>query len=74
MTAIHCNIDDAPHSQGIRLSISARFDIADQLRKANTGVLDGLGPTLVEGEPPSPVVVSGLVPCRVVLLWDDDTP
>ena len=37
----HCNIDMAPQSQGIRVSISMRFDIADQHLKANTGVLLG---------------------------------
>ena len=39
--ATHCSIDKPPQSQGIRMSISARFDIADQHPKANRGALDG---------------------------------
>src|SRR5690242_10858346 len=37
--AIHCNIANTPRSQGIRMSISARFETADQVRKASRGIL-----------------------------------
>lgn len=37
--ASHCAIDKLPHSQGMRLSISSKFDTAGHMPKARMGVL-----------------------------------
>lgn len=52
--ANHCTIDKLPKSQGMRRSVSSRFDIVVQIPKASTGVLVALGGVWLELVPVGP--------------------